>query len=118
MLWAVPSQTPCQYDKLRQHQTRTLLLPTGTGTHPLAMALRRINREWLENERDPIPGITITLDNPGDITVWNVVLEGPVDTPYEGGVFRAQVRFPRDYPFKPPQFALTTKIYSPHAHGG
>ena len=81
-------------------------------------ALRRINKEWLENERDPIPGITITLDNPGDVTVWNVAIQGPVDTPYEGGVFRAQVRFPDDYPFKPPKFALTTKIYSPHAHGG
>ena len=83
--------------------------------HPPA-ALRRINKEWLEY--DPIPGITITLDDPGDVTVWNVAIQGAVDTPYEGGVFRAQVRFPQEYPIKAPMFALTTKIYNPHMIDG
>ena len=82
------------------------------------MALRRINKEWLEYERDPIPGVAITLDNPEDMTVWNVAIQGPADTPYEGGVFHVKVRFPASYPFQRPTFELTTKIYSPHFHDG
>ena len=81
------------------------------------MAVRRVNKEWQDNERDPIPGITLTR-NPDIPMIWDVAIEAPTDTPYEGGVFRGQLRFPPDYPFKPFKFALTTKIYSTHVHGG
>ena len=81
-----------------------------------SMAQRRINKEWLDNERDPKPGITLTR-NPDTPTIWNAALAGPAGTPYEGGVFHGQVRFPQDYPFKPFKFALTTKTYSTYAHG-
>jgi len=40
-----------------------------------------------------MPGCTITLVN-DNLFLWNIVLEGPAGTPYEGGRFtlKAEVR--------------------------
>lgn len=41
-------------------------------------------------------------------------IEGPPDTPYEGGIFWIDVRIPRRYPFEPPVLRFITRIYHPN----
>merc|ERR1712013_673612 len=38
----------------------------------------------------------------------NVLIEGPGETPYEGGFFNAILEFPEDFPQKPPVMKFTT----------
>ncbi|KAG7381694.1 hypothetical protein PHYPSEUDO_005741 [Phytophthora pseudosyringae] len=45
---------------------------------------------------------------------WKILIRGPSDSPYEGGVFNFYVRFSHEYPFEPPVFSCLTRIYHPN----
>merc|ERR1719507_2694969 len=42
------------------------------------------------------------------------VLEGPADTPYEGGQYAVDIVLGDQYPFEPPKMRFTTKIWHPN----
>ena len=49
-----------------------------------------------------------------DLLAWKCTLDGPADTPYEGGKFHIDMEFPADYPYKPPKVRFRTRIYHPN----
>lgn len=72
---------------------------------------RRIQKELKEMELDPPFGISGSPKDKKNINLWDCVLVGPEDTPYSGGIFQMFIKFPADYPFKPPKIRFKTKIY-------
>ncbi|KAM7456827.1 hypothetical protein BLSTO_02420 [Blastocystis sp. subtype 1] len=41
-------------------------------------------------------------------------MEGPADTPYEGGIFKAELVFPCDFPNKPPTMRFISPMWHPN----
>ena len=77
-------------------------------------ALRRITKEYKDMQKETIAHISAGPVNTDDMFTWKAVVVGPEDTPFSGGTFHANIRFPSDYPFKPPKINFETKIYHPN----
>lgn len=78
------------------------------------MSARRIAREVTEMETSPPDNCTAGPVNPNDLYVWHGTIIGPEKSPYEGGLFKLEIKFPVDYPFKPPTVTFLTKVYHPN----
>lgn len=49
-----------------------------------------------------------------NIYAWKVIIIGPRDTPYENGIYKAEMVFPLDYPDAPPTFRFVTPMWHPN----
>lgn len=49
-----------------------------------------------------------------NIYEWRATIEGPIQTPYEGGIFHVRARVPAKYPMEPLYWNFETKIYHPN----
>jgi ubiquitin-protein ligase len=48
--------------------------------------------------------------------VWQAVIFGPDDTPWEGGTFKLLLEFTEDYPNKAPAVRFLTKMFHPNIY--
>jgi ubiquitin-conjugating enzyme E2 D/E len=77
------------------------------------MASRRIQREHQDLVKDA-PENCSAGPRSDNIYIWDGMIVGPTDSPFTGGIFKLEIHFPSDYPFKPPKIVFLTKIYHPN----
>lgn len=76
----------------------------------MSRIVKRLNQEMKDLQENPIENCSAgPIDN--NIKEWQATIFGPVDTPYQGGVFTVMIKFTDQYPFKPPQVYFKTPIY-------
>ena len=77
------------------------------------LAANRIQKELAAFLADPPPGCSV-LQMGDDLSRWQVKVQGPPESSFEGGNFTLLVTFPPDYPFKPPKVKFETRIFHPN----
>ncbi|EON62959.1 ubiquitin-conjugating enzyme E2-18 kDa [Coniosporium apollinis CBS 100218] len=81
-----------------------------------SVASKRLFTEYRHLTNDPPQGITAGPVTEDDIFIWEALIEGPEGTPFEGGVFPAELKFPKDYPLAPPTMKFTCDIWHPNVY--
>ena len=79
------------------------------------MALKRLHAEYKQIIREPNYFYSVE-PNSKNFYIWNVILIGPPDSPFEGGIFNCQFTFPNDYPNKAPEFKFITDLPHPNIY--
>jgi len=69
---------------------------------------KRLQQELVALKRNPVEHIQ-ALPHEKNILEWHYVIEGPKNSPYEGGVYHGVLRFPKEYPYKPPSILMFTR---------
>ncbi|XP_069124971.1 uncharacterized protein [Argopecten irradians] len=78
---------------------------------------RRLKKELMMMSEESLENCSASLVN-DDLYHWKASILGPEGTPYADGTFELDIRFPAEYPFKPPQVKFETKIYHRHIRDG
>mmetsp|Transcript_25684 Transcript_25684/g.67189 ORF Transcript_25684/g.67189 Transcript_25684/m.67189 type:complete len:229 (-) Transcript_25684:144-830(-) len=77
-------------------------------------ALRRIENEYAKMKEESLPGIRAS---PGkDLFKWKAFIDGPPESPYEGGRFALEVHLPVRYPLEPPVMWFCTPVFHPNVN--
>ncbi|KAK8814055.1 hypothetical protein WA538_000406 [Blastocystis sp. DL] len=77
-------------------------------------AQMRLLKDFEEMQNDPPYGISASPSNMEDLFVWDAMISGPDDSPWEGGMFALQLRFTDDYPSSPPIVRFLTQVFHPN----
>ncbi len=106
-------------DPLRNFINKNIVKKEKTNIKyvPNNSASRRIIKELKDIEKNPPINWVLGPIN-DDLSHWSGNMKGPIDSPYEGGLFFFDIFFPPDYPFKPPGVFMKTRIYHPNILGG
>lgn len=78
--------------------------PKGAASQ---LTAARLSKELKTISRDALPYVHVSRDDT-NILRWNFLIEGPPDTPYDGGWYWGRLEIPKDYPHYPPLIRMFT----------
>ena len=106
--------------QLKRKDIRIQLIRAGSGDNKIsqpgrmtASAITRLLGDLERLERDPTFGISAAPVG-NNIMLWNAVICGPNETPFEDGTFKLTLEFSEKYPFKPPAVKFVSKMFHPN----
>jgi len=79
------------------------------------MAMKRLQSEYKQYLKEPSQYYSIAPDD-NNFLKWNIILLGPPETIFEGGMFKCQLVFTKSYPNNPPVFNFVDKLYHPNIY--
>ncbi|KAK9359093.1 ubiquitin-conjugating enzyme/RWD-like protein [Lipomyces starkeyi] len=79
-------------------------------------AVRRLMTEYKQLISEAPDGISAGPIDEDNFFEWECLIQGPEDTPFEGGVFPATLTFPKDYPLSPPAMKFTCDMFHPNVY--
>ena len=82
----------------------------------MSQAVKRLQKDLANFNKEEPEGLTAGPIDDSDMFKWEASFVGPENSPYEGGTFKLEMEFPKDYPFKPPKVTLITNIYHPNVN--
>ncbi|CAG0887691.1 unnamed protein product [Darwinula stevensoni] len=92
------------------------LVSTRMAQQPTSSALRALALEYKGILEEPVEGFRVKLVKEENLFEWEVAIFGPPDTLYQGGYFKAHLKFPPDYPYSPPTVRFLTKVWHPNVY--
>jgi ubiquitin-conjugating enzyme E2 A len=80
-----------------------------------SLTRRRLVNDLKRVEQEDSSGIFASPQQE-NILVWEAVIFGPDDTPWEGGSFKLLLQFSEEYPTKPPMVKFITTMFHPNIY--
>jgi len=79
-------------------------------------AVARLQKELKDLHKNPVEYFKVELADESNLFEWQVWIAGPPGTLYEGGIFKASMTFPEDYPNSPPTMKLLSEFWHPNIY--
>lgn len=79
------------------------------------VARRRVVKDLQRLEAEGRPGVCVA-PFPHNMMLMHAIIQGPTDSEWEGGIFHLLIRFPSDYPLKPPNVRFLSKMFHPNIY--
>jgi len=74
-----------------------------------------LSKELMRLTKDPVPGFNVEPLS-DDLSTWIVGMFGAPGTIYEGGYFKARMKFPETYPMDPPSMVMMQPMWHPNIY--
>lgn len=74
-----------------------------------------LKNEFSDLIRDPPEGFLVQPDQ-NDFFTWHVGIFGAPDTLFAAGYYKALIKFPFDYPYRPPTLRFLSDIWHPNVY--
>eukprot|EP00761_Pharyngomonas_kirbyi_P006858 gb/GECH01006867.1/.p1 GENE.gb/GECH01006867.1/~~gb/GECH01006867.1/.p1 ORF type:complete len:154 (+),score=11.80 gb/GECH01006867.1/:1-462(+) len=76
----------------------------------------RLLSDLKQMRTNPPEGTSAAPVSEDDLHTWEATIFGPPETPWEGGIFPLTLKFPNNYPERPPKVYFKCEVFHPNVY--